>query len=97
MGDDASDVRKGQGSTQIDKTEFARRFRHRFYDPAFDAAAPEIGRLIDLAWEAYDGYRKAPRTRKAGWGHADPDYELSLDWIAARDAIAAAERRQPSA
>jgi multimeric flavodoxin WrbA len=94
MGDDASDVRKGQGSTQIDKAQFAARFRQRFYDPAFDAAAPEIGRLIDLAWEAYDGYRKAPRTRKAGPGHADPDYELSLDWIAARDAIAAAERRQ---
>jgi len=90
----SDDVRKGQGSTHIDKAEFARRFRHRFYDPAFDAAAPEIGRLIDLAWEAYDGYRKAPRTRKAGPGYADPDYELSLDWLAARDAIAAAERRQ---
>ncbi len=93
MGDDASDVRKGQGSTQIDKSEFARRFRHRFYDPAFDAVAPEIGRLIDLAWDAYDGYRKAPHTRKAGPGHADPDYDLSLDWIAARDAIALAEQR----
>src|SRR5688572_14749028 len=94
MGDDASDVRKGQGSTHIDKTEFARRFRQRFHDPAFDAVQPEIGRLIDLAWEAYDGSRKAPRTRKAGPGYADPDYELSLDWLAARDAIAAAERRQ---
>ena len=93
MGDDASDVRKGQGSTHIDKAEFARRFRQRFHDPAFDAAAPEIGRLIDVAWEAYDGYRKAPRTRKAGPGFADPDYELSVDWLAARDAIAAAEQR----
>src|SRR5262245_42947253 len=52
MGNDASDVRKGQGSTQIDKTAFAARFRHRFYDPAFDAVQPEIGRLIDLAWDA---------------------------------------------
>ena len=48
MGDD--DVRKGQGSTHIDKTAFAHRFRSRFYDPTFDAVAPEIGRLIDLAW-----------------------------------------------
>jgi multimeric flavodoxin WrbA len=94
MGDDAGDVRKGQGSTHIDKTAFAERFRRRFHDPAFDAAQPEIGRLIDLAWEAYDGYRKAPRTRKAGTGFADPDYELSLDWLAARDAIATAEQRQ---
>ena len=74
MGDDASVVRKGQGSTHIDKTAFAARFRQRFHDPAFDAVEPEIGRLIDLAWEAYDGYRKAPRTRKAGPGYADPDY-----------------------
>ena len=93
MDDDASDVRKGQGSTHIDKTAFAERFRQRFFDPAFDAVEPEIGRLIDLAWEAYDGSRKAPRTRKAGPGFADPDYDLSVDWIAARDAIAAAEKR----
>ena len=93
MGDDASDVRKGQGSTQIDKTEFARRFR-----PAVPRsrvrcrAAVRSARLIDLAWEAYDDSRKAPRTRKAGPGFADPDYDLSLDWLAARDAIAAAAR-----
>jgi hypothetical protein len=30
-------------------------------------------------------------TRKAGPGFADPDYELSLDWIAAHDAIMAAQ------
>ncbi|HET6159670.1 MAG TPA: flavodoxin family protein [Dongiaceae bacterium] len=97
MADNASDVRKGQGSTHVDKTEFTARFRKRFYDPAFDAAQAEIGRLSDLAWDGYDSYRKAPRTRKAGPGYADPDYELSLDWIAAREAITAAEQRHYNA
>jgi hypothetical protein len=90
----ADDVRKGQGSTHIDKTEFARRFRQHLHGPAFDAVQPEIARLIDLAWEVYDNSRKAPRTRKAGPAYADPNYELSLDWLAARDAIAAAAQRQ---
>jgi len=88
------DVRKGQGSTHIEKREFVARFRQRFHDPAFAVAESELARLAELAWDGYDRYRKAPRTRKAGPGYADPDYDLSVDWIAAHDAIAAAERRQ---
>jgi len=36
---------------------------------------------------------QAPLTRKAGPGFADPDYDLAIDWITARDAIADAQRR----
>ncbi|HEY3148493.1 MAG TPA: NAD(P)H-dependent oxidoreductase [Dongiaceae bacterium] len=89
-----ADVRKGQGSTHVDKGEFTARFRQRFSDPALALAENEIARLGELAWDGYDRYRKAPRTRKAGPGHADPDYDLSVDWIAAREAMAAAEQRQ---
>ncbi|MCR5878578.1 hypothetical protein [Phenylobacterium sp. J367] len=32
-------------------------------------------------------------TRKAGPGFADPDYDLSVDWLAAREAIQAAQAR----
>ena len=91
--DDGFTVRKGQGATKLDKDEFARRFRRHFYDPAFERAEAEIARLIDLAWDGYDAARKAPRTQKAGPGYADQDYDLSLDWIAARDAIAAAGKQ----
>jgi hypothetical protein len=45
------------------------------------------------AWDAYSHSRKAPRTRKAGAEFADPDYDLSVDWLAARAAIADAQRR----
>ena len=36
-------------------------------------------------------------TKRAGPRFADPDYELSVDWLKARDAVARAERAQKSA
>jgi multimeric flavodoxin WrbA len=81
-------------SVTLSKDEFARRFRNRFYDPAFAPHADKIDALVEAAWDAYDNSRKSPRTRRAGPGHADPDYELSVEWIAARRAVEAAARRQ---
>jgi hypothetical protein len=49
--------------------------------------------IADAAWDAYDDGRKAPITRKAGAGFADPDYEIAIDWLTARDAIDDARRR----
>jgi multimeric flavodoxin WrbA len=85
-------VVKGMPSVEIDRAEFERRFRGRHADPAFDDV--ELAAVIEAAWQGYSQYRKSPRTRKAGSEFADPDYELSLDWLAARDAIRAAEARQ---
>lgn len=87
------DIRKGMPSAQISKEEFARRYRARFADPAFAPLEREISAIIDAAWDGYDHSRKAPGTRKAGLEFADPDYDLSLDWLATRDAIHAAQRR----
>jgi multimeric flavodoxin WrbA len=91
---DEIDVRKGQGSVALTREEFRARFLLRFFDPAFVGARDEVERVCALAWEAYDEYRKAPRTRRAGEGFADPDYELSIEWIAARAAIHEAQRVQ---
>jgi multimeric flavodoxin WrbA len=90
-------VRKGQGSTKLSKDEFSRRFRERFYDPAFETASNEIDRLVEIAWQAYDEYRKNPRTRKAGPGFADPEHALPIEWLDARDRILRAEARQRDA
>ena len=46
-------------------------------DPAFDALADELDRVADVAWDGYSNSRKSPRTRKAGPGFADPDYDLA--------------------
>ena len=87
-------IKKGMPSTSIDKAEFAKRFRSRFYDPAFDAAIQEIEQLIDKAWDGYKQYRKSPRTRRAGRGFADPEFELPIEWLATREKIRQADKRQ---
>jgi multimeric flavodoxin WrbA len=92
-------VVRGTPGVALARDEFARRFRERFADPAFARVAPELDAVEEVAWQGYSESRKAPRTRRAGRGFADPDYELSRDWIAARAAIRAAERshRDPRA
>jgi hypothetical protein len=60
------EIRKGQGDVKLSRDEFERRLRERFYDPAFDAVATELQKIVDVAWTAYDEYRKSPRTQAAG-------------------------------
>lgn len=91
-----SKVRKGQGSTHLERAEFARRMRDAFTDPAFRVADREIDRLIGIAWDGYDEYRKNPQKRKAGPGFANPDFELPVEWLETRAAIQKAERTQRS-
>ena len=86
-------VRKCQASVELGREEFRRRFEARFVDPAFDHLRDEVGRLEDAAWEAYRAYRQAQRTRASGDEFADPDYQLSVDWLADRAAILDAARR----
>ena len=90
-------VRKGQGSRKLTKEEFRRRWRERFYDPAFDKAAGALDELVELAWESYDNYRKSPRTQRAGPQFADPSFELPVEWLDARRHIdeAAARHSDP--
>ena len=85
--------RTGIPEVKLGKAEFKRRFRWQFQDPAFAAVEAEIGRIAEIAWDGYRESRKSPRTRKAGPEFFDPDYDLSTDWLTARDAIAEAERR----
>ncbi len=90
----APPVRKGMPEVQLDKEAFAARFRERLYDPAFAAADKEIQRIIDIAWESYDEYRKNPRKQAAGPEFADPTFELPVEWVATREAIRQAEKQQ---
>lgn len=85
--------RKGSASPRLDEVEFKRRFLSQFQDQAYDPLGPELDRIADAAWDAYAHERKSPRTRKAGPGYADPDYDLAVDWIAAKEAIEAAQVR----
>ena len=86
-------IRKGQAPAPLERGEFALRFRKSFVDPAYRAEDEAIGRLEAIAWEAYRDGRKAPITRKAGPGYADPDYDLSVEWIETKARL---ERAQAS-
>jgi multimeric flavodoxin WrbA len=92
-----ADVRKGMPDPHLDRAAFRVRFFAQFYDPRFDALRAELERACDIAWDAYQVKRKAPRTRKAGVEFADPDYDLSVEWLAAREAIRAAQVQHDSA
>jgi multimeric flavodoxin WrbA len=91
------DIRKGMPSVELSREEFERRYGSRFVDPAFKPLRREIEAIIEVAWDAYRNSRKAPLTRKAGSGFSDPDYEISVDWLAAREAVIAAQRRHDEA
>lgn len=87
-------VRKGMPGVQLDKQEFRQRFLAKFYDPDFEPLTRELDKIIDVAWTTYDRYHKTPRTRKAGLGFADPEFDLPIEWLETRNQILAAERRQ---
>ncbi len=70
-------VRKGMPPVELARDEFEKRYRSRFVDPAFKPLQRELDAIIVAAWDAYSHSRKAPVTRKAGAGFADPEYDVA--------------------
>jgi len=81
---------------KLNRGEFEKRYRGRFVDPVFEPLQRELDAIVTAAWEAYSQSHKSPITRAAGPGFADPGYEVSVDWLRARDAIVAAQRHHDS-
>lgn len=94
---DRCEPRRGTPDPKLGREEFRKRFLSQFRDPAFGPLAAELDRIAEAAWDAYSHSRKSPHTQKAGSGFADPEYELSTDWLAAREAVLEAERRHRDA
>ena len=82
-----TEIRTGQAPAGLSRNVFHERFVQSFMDPAFRAEDEAISRMEQIAWEAYQEGRKSPVTRKAGPGYADPDYELSVEWLDAKRPI----------
>jgi multimeric flavodoxin WrbA len=85
--------RMGMPDVSLSREEFQKRFLSQFTDLAFQPLGGELASVTDAAWDAYVHHRKSPHTRKAGPGFADPDYDLAVDWLTAREAIEVAQRR----
>lgn len=80
-------IRTGQAPAPLDRVKFSERFLGTYFDPAFRAEDQAISRLEEIAWQAYMEGRKAPLTQKAGPGYANPDYDLSTEWVATKKRI----------
>jgi multimeric flavodoxin WrbA len=89
-----TDVRKGQAPAKLGRDEFHLVFTRSFMDPAFEKIADAVAAVEQVAWENYSASHKAPLTEPAGPGFADPAYELSVEWKAARARLLAAEATQ---
>jgi hypothetical protein len=72
-------VRTGMPSVQLKKGEFFEHARARFYDPTFTTVAPEIEKIIEVAWKNYTEYHKSPRTRQTGRGFSNPEFALPIE------------------
>ena len=87
-------ARKGMPDVQLSREEFNRRFRDRFFDPAFEGNEAALEAIIDTAWDGYTAYRKNPKESRAGDGFAKPDASLPVEWLETRRQIMEAEARQ---
>ena len=85
------EIRTGQAPAVLSRKTFHERFMQSFFDPAFLPESEALARLEEIAWDAYKEGRKAPVTRKAGAGYADPDYDLSVEWLETRDKLKKAQ------
>ena len=85
-------IRTGQAPPPLTRAEFQTRFNGRFYDPAFEGEREAIARLEAIAWDALQQGRKAPITRTAGRGFADPNYLISVQWLDTRKRLKAAQK-----
>ncbi|NMM09090.1 MAG: flavodoxin family protein [Polaromonas sp.] len=82
-----TEIRKGQAPAVLSRTVFHERFMQSFMDPSFRTEDEAISRVEAIAWDAYQAGRKSPVTRKAGPGFADPNYDLSVEWLATKNRI----------
>src|SRR5438128_1815606 len=87
-------ARKGMPDVKLDRGEFDRRFRNRFFDPAFAKNEAALAAIIETAWNGYDEYRKNPRKIPAGPEFAEPDRPLPVEWLETRRRIKEAQTRQ---
>ena len=88
-----SKIRTGQTPAALTRTQFRERFNNRFYDPAFATERDAIARLEAIAWDALQEGRKAPITKPAGRGFADPTYQVSVQWLDTRKRLRLAQQR----
>lgn len=85
-------VLKSGAEWKLEETEFRRRYQRIFANPVFKKHQIIIDELTDEAWKTYQEGKKTPDTIRAGTGYQNPDYQLSVDWIRAKEAVDEAKK-----
>lgn len=85
-------VRKSDADWKLEETEFRRRYQQQFRHPNFEKHQEALEEITTEAWKCYQEGKKSPNTVQAGPQYKNPDYELSLDWIASKAAVDEAQR-----
>lgn len=88
---------KGQPETKLSKEDFLKVFKRNFYDPHFLPLEKQIAEISEVAWKNYQDSRKAPKTVKAGSEFKDPNYDLSIEWLATRNRLQEIESQHATA
>lgn len=86
-------IRTGKAPAPLTCVQFHERFNGCFYDPALEVGRDAIARLEAIARDALQEGRKAPITRPAGRGFADPTYAMAVQWLDSRKRLKAAQKR----
>src|SRR5665213_2914314 len=82
------EVHKGMPAVKLARAEFERRYRSRYLDPAFKPLQKELDAIVSAAWQPQITEHTESRS-----GFADPNYDIAIDWLKARDAIHDARQR----
>ena len=80
--------RTGQAPPPLGRDEFHLHFRRSFVDPTFGQVEEALSKVEQVAWINYVQGHKAPITEKAGVAFANPDYDLSAEWLATSKRLA---------
>src|SRR3569833_3371286 len=89
--------RKGQALDMMSREEFRLRFRHNYFGPSYDGLRDAIAQIEEVAWDNYINEKKSPINEKASEGYTAPEFELSVEWLAMRKRLLAAEARRGGA
>lgn len=84
-------LRKGQPDLKLSQEAFVTEYKKKFYDYRFRIMDTEIERLAEIAWKNYQEENKSPYSIKAGNEFYNPDFDLSLEWLEARNKLIQAQ------
>lgn len=87
-------IRKGQLKVTLSESEFKKRYRQKFCDPAFSEVDEALEKITHVAWTNYIEYHKSPLKKVAGKKFKKSKFELPQEWLETSANLKTAETRR---